>query len=198
MKSSRRDFCEDHLHPGTPLGYLPTQNVYTSHRDKVQLQSTQIEMHFLCSIQSHSTASPFSCHRYCQNLLLPPMPCCLSQPPASLFPVQQHLSLPSPALQEQLFYPWAAACYDGVRHFKNEGQPYLLWKEIAGSGCCTPTAGSCFNGGKTCNRRTLGEELKNKQPLPNISSGEDLQTSQEEFLKAAVGLCYYGFHTLPI
>lgn len=44
-------------------------------------------------------------------------------------------------------------------------------KEISGvccAACCTLAAekgdGSCFDGGKTCNRRTLGEALKNKQP----------------------------------
>lgn len=93
MKSTRRDACEDHLHPGTPVEYLPTKNVNTSHRDKIRLQSTQVKMHLPLQPWSHGTASSSSCHGYCQNPLLPLWPS-LSQPPASLFSVQQHLSQP--------------------------------------------------------------------------------------------------------
>lgn len=118
------------------------------------------------------------------------MSCCLSQPPASLFPVQQHPSQPSPALQQQLFYPRAAACYDG-------GSLISSGRKQQGLAAAPPQL-QLFQWGRTCNRRTFGEALKNKRPLPNTTSGGDLQSSQDDCLKAVVGLCYYGFHTLPM
>lgn len=70
--------------------------------------------------------------------------------------------------------------------------------------CCTPAPdskgdGGCFVRGKTCNRKTLAEALKAKQPQvgalltvlnkASITSGGDLQTSQENLPKVLVGLC---------
>lgn len=190
VKSNRRDVCEDYPHPGSPVGYLSTQNVYTSHRDKIQLQSTQVT--------NASSSAAFGAREMPVHFPSPPAtatartlscPLCPAPVPAScLLPVQQHLSQPSLALQQQLLYPWAAMMVAASFPLERNSRVWLLH----------PHSCSCFNGGKTCNRRTFGEALKNKQPLPNTTSGGDLQSSQEVFLKGVLGLCYYGFHTLPV